>query len=329
MLACALGDSYGAGFEFAPSARVREHNDLTTYIQHQKWAELKPGHYTDDTQMALAIAEHMLTNDVWSVPALATRFVVGFHRDPRAGYAGHFYDFLKKTDTGGAFVDNIRPHSDKSGGAMRAFPLGFLSATREVRDLAMFQASLTHATHDGMMAAAAAALMFHHRYHRIGDKFALPDFLSDMTGCRFTGKWKGKVSSSGLDCVKAALAALIDNDSMGDVLKACVAFTGDVDTVAAIAMPSAAVCNDTADWFPQWLVDRLENGTYGREFIRSMDEKLLAKYPTRFKTKEELDAKRQEKQQAKAAARANPAPKPTPEPEEPGLLDWLFDDNED
>ena len=316
MLACAVGDAYGAGFEFAPPARVRKHNDLSGYIQHQKWKEMKPGHYTDDTQMAMGIAEHMLVNDVWSIPSLAARFVTGFHRDPRAGYAGPFYDFLKQTVDGGAFINNIRPHSDKSGGAMRAFPLGFYPDTHLVRDLAMFQASLTHATHNGMMAAAVAALMFHHRYHHLGDKNSLSEFLSDWTGLDFAKPWVGAVSSSGMDCVQAAVTAFLGNDSMGDVLKACVAFTGDVDTVAAIAMPAAAVCEDTAGWLPLVLIDGLENELLGRKFLQWMDEKLLDKFPSRSVVEEAKPVVKETVLTTSELATETP------------LLDFLFDDED-
>jgi len=327
MLACAIGDSYGAGFEFAPTARVRKHNDLSGYIQHHKWEGMKPGHYTDDTQMALALAEHMLSGRDWSFLNLANAWVDAFHRDPREGYAQRFWEFLERIKTGIGFLKDIRPHSDKSGGAMRAFPVGFLQATNQVRDLAMFQASLTHATFDGMAAAEGAALMFHYCYHNHGPKEELPYFLDNwVPGCDFDVPWKGRVGSSGLDSTRAALAALLSSNSLDEILKQCVAWTGDTDTVAAIAMPAAAVCVDADFTFPQVLIDDLENGKYGLDYLMGIDEKLLTKFPRSGEREAELEAAREAKRAAKVAKVVDVKPDPK-ESENP--LAFLFADDDD
>ena len=109
----AVGDAYGAGFEYA-SASILKHNNLSSYIQHPKHST-RPGQYTDDTQISLAIAEAIVSEDSWTPESLANRFVEVFHRDPRKGYASRFYDFLQQTQTGQEFLTNIRPNSDKSG----------------------------------------------------------------------------------------------------------------------------------------------------------------------------------------------------------------------
>lgn len=329
LLACAIGDAMGAGFEYVPAAVVRKHNDLSAYRQHPKWKTISPGSYTDDTQMALALTEHMLCNDDWTFHNLATRFIEGFHRDQRTGYAEGFYKFLLETTTATDFLKNIQPHSSKSGGAMRAFPVGFLEDIVRVRDLAMFQASLTHATFGGMMAAAAAALMFHHRYHCIGPKEDLPLFLDHwVPNCKFDKPWVGAVGASGLSCTRAAVTAFVENDSLGDVLRACVAWTGDVDTVAAIAMPAAAVCEDTAGWLPQVLLDGLENGDYGRDYLIKMDDEILKMFPRATDREATLEAVRETKRAAKAAkvVFVDTVSPTLPEDDEPGVLAFLFDD---
>jgi ADP-ribosylglycohydrolase len=56
LLELAIGDAYGAGFEFADAQTVREKNDLSRYVKHPRH-RIQPGSYTDDTQMSLAIAE--------------------------------------------------------------------------------------------------------------------------------------------------------------------------------------------------------------------------------------------------------------------------------
>ena len=186
MLACAVADAYGAGFEFVQPKAVRAGNDLSGYKPHPKWSKvpggLQPGQYTDDTQMALGLAEHMLDNGRWNTLPLATRWLKAFTRDHRTGYSGGFYDLLCEAERegwiGAQLAARLDPTSNKNGGAMRAFPVGFLTDTEQVLDFAMLQASLTHCTSTGMAAAAAAALMFHHRYHCLGPKTDLSDTAS-------------------------------------------------------------------------------------------------------------------------------------------------------
>ena len=126
MLELAIGDAYGAGFEYAKKPFIREHNNLQNYYQHPKHKTLKPGSYTDDTQMSIAIAESLLEEEEWTPPIIANKFIEVFKRDEREGYAHNFYNFLKITKTGKEFLENIRPYSEKNGAAMRSVPLGYL-----------------------------------------------------------------------------------------------------------------------------------------------------------------------------------------------------------
>ena len=56
--------------------------------------------------------------------------------------------------------------------------------------------------------------------------------------------WTGKVGLKGWMSVQAAVTAIVASDRMTDLLKRCIDFTGDVDTVAAIALGSAAACKE-------------------------------------------------------------------------------------
>jgi ADP-ribosyl-[dinitrogen reductase] hydrolase len=58
LVECAIGDALGAGFEFTSSYFIKDNFNpkKLSYIQHPSH-QIKPGCYTDDTQMSLAIAE--------------------------------------------------------------------------------------------------------------------------------------------------------------------------------------------------------------------------------------------------------------------------------
>ena len=63
---------------------------------------------------------------------------------------------------------------------------------------------------------------------------------------------------------------------MGDLLKTCIQFSGDVDTVAAIALAAGSCSTEIAQDLPAHLFDELENGQYGRGYSRLLDTKLMA-----------------------------------------------------
>lgn len=272
----AIGDAYGAGFEYAPAEFVARYNDLTGYVAHPRH-DLVPGSYTDDTQMAIAVSEALLADEAWTPQRLADRFVAAFHRDPRPGYAQGFHQLLTEVRSGADLLERVRPHSDKSGAAMRAPPIGVLPDTGDVRERACVQASITHHTVAGMAAAQAAALMLHFTYYRRGRRSELPAYLGEQLGGNWAPDWSGKVGAKGWMAVKAALRALVEGASLADVLRRCVAFTGDSDTVAAIAMPAAACAGDMPNDLPRSLYGGLENGAFGRDYLQALGQRLLGR----------------------------------------------------
>ncbi|GAA0228674.1 hypothetical protein GCM10010492_28800 [Saccharothrix mutabilis subsp. mutabilis] len=276
----AVGDAYGAGFEYAPAGFVAEHNTLRDYVRHPRH-DLRPGAYTDDTQMTLALAELLADGEEWTPETIAERFVAAFHRDPRPGYARGFQAFLGEVRTGADFLARIRPHSDKSGAAMRAAPAGLLSTVDEVLARTAVQARVTHDTPDGVASASAAALAVHYCRHGLGPVAEVGEWIADRLGSPVWARpWRGEVGEKGVMSVRAALTALAAHDTQSGVLRACVAFTGDVDTVATVAL-AAASHTHRAD-LPATLLDGLENGAYGRDHLAGLDARLTAQSDARL-----------------------------------------------
>lgn len=275
LLELAVGDAYGAAFEYADIEMIRRYNDLSGYIQHPRHSNL-PGYYTDDTQMSLAIAETIVSRKPWTPAVLADKFVEVFKRDPREGYATGFYHFLEEVRDGEQFLRKIRPDSEKSGAAMRAAPTGIYPTIPLVIERCTIQAALTHNTPNGINAAVAAALMAHYFLYRIGPKSELGSFLQAHVPGNWATPWAGKVGSQGWMSVRAAVTALMRCDTMSALLKTCIQFSGDVDTVAAIALVAGSCSPEIAQDLPAHLIDGLENGPYGRDYIRRLDSQLLA-----------------------------------------------------
>ncbi len=273
ILELAIGDAYGAGFEYTSKAHTEKYNDLSGYAIHPRH-NLGGGRYTDDTQMTLAIVEIMLSGD-WREENIAAHFVSAFHRDPREGYAGRFYEFLKSVETGQAFLDNIIPKSDKSGASMRAVPIGLLPTIESVIEASTIQAAVTHNTPDGINAAVATSLMAHYFAKNLGPKSDLSTFLVEYVPGEWDLPWVGKVGAKGWMSVRSAITAIQEHDSLSEMLIACVNYLGDVDTVATIALGVASLCPQIDQDLPQVLLDQLEDGPFGREYLLELDEKLV------------------------------------------------------
>lgn len=275
LIELAIGDAYGAGFEYAPADFVAQHNNLARYWPHPHHT-LPPGHYTDDTQMSLAIAEAIVADDPWTPEHLAERFVRVFHRDQRPGYAQRFYDFLLTVDNGHDFIQQINPTSDRSGAAMRATPIGIFPTMKEVIARCQVQAALTHNTPDGINAAVAAALTAHYFLYDRGAKADLGRFLERHVPGNWSQPWQGKVGAQGWMSVRAAVTALVQSHSLSELLQRCIAFCGDVDTVATIALAAGSCSAELTPDLPEHLYQGLEDGRYGYHYIQQLDAELMS-----------------------------------------------------
>lgn len=267
----AIGDAYGAAFEYSDPTPDRP-NDLAKYYLNTKH-NLGSGRYTDDTEMTTAVAEAMLEGPL-TKESLAKWFVKAFQREKRIGYAGRFYDFLSVTDTGEEFLKNIKPHSDKSGAAMRGWICGLYKTPELSMEMAEIQAKLTHDTDGGIMSAKAAALITHFFAYKCSKKSDLVDFLMAYVPANWNKKRTYPVGEQGLDAVWASIEAIISHNKMSDILKQCVNFGGDVDTVATIALGSVANSAEIEQDLPIVLLTELENKTWGQAYLNNLDSRL-------------------------------------------------------
>ncbi|MCE9567140.1 MAG: ADP-ribosylglycohydrolase family protein [Planctomycetes bacterium] len=276
LLEIAVGDALGAGYEFNdPAIELHRDNLLHGYVQHAKHTGIKPGMYTDDTQMSIGTAEAILSREPWMPATLVRHWLAAFHRDPRDGYARGFQAFLESHHTVEQFLADIRPDSDRAGAAMRAGPIGMIAHADRVIEMATIQAEVTHRTKGGVDAAIAAALMAWF-FRNTGDpKAKLPALLlARVPGYAWDQPWKGRVGVAGLECVTSALTAVMAHDSLSAILKCCVEYGGDVDTVAAIAMAAASGSREIEQNLPGHLIEGLENGDFGRDYLVTLDKRL-------------------------------------------------------
>ena len=274
-----VGDSYGAQFEFADPSPERP-NDLSGYSVNPVYPAIGSGRYTDDGQMSAAVAETLLLGDC-SREAFADAFVRCFRREvPRMGYSRYLTAAMPTFLTGADLLGGTDRRSVRNGAAMRAGPVGLLPDISDVMAVARAQASVTHDTPEGILSAQAAALMVHALHYGLCGRGALPDFLDEQVPGGWAKPWKGPVRGGGKETVHAALWAVVDHgSSLAAVLRESVAVTGDVDTLAAIAMAAASADASAARDIPQVLFDGLEDGEYGLGYMQSLDRRLMEAFP--------------------------------------------------
>lgn len=284
LFAIAVGDAIGAGCEYA-NENVEACASLQGYVKHPKHP-LPAGFYTDDTQMSLANAEYLLSPSFPTVESDVVQYWLDvFHRDQRQGYAGSFYLFLLGHTDKENFVKDVINTSDKSGAAMRAGVFGFLSEAWQAMHFAICGAAFTHNTMIGRNSAACAALMVWY-FRNGGTKSRLMPFLKSRIsnfGSNIQWSdivpWNGKVRAQGHMHIAAAITAILESDSYSDVLRKCCKFTGDTDTVAAIAMAVASQCPEIDPEIPDVLYETLENGEYGRDYLIKISQMLETQFP--------------------------------------------------
>lgn len=276
LVAIAIGDAYGAGFEFAPRAKIDAHNDGAGYVDHE--LGIPAGRYTDDTQMSIALAELLLADAPLDAPAFADAFVRVYQRDPRAGYSRGFGQLLSEVADGAELLRRIHPGSTRNGAAMRSVPLGLIDDRALMRRVAREQASVTHDSEPGRLSSEVVALMAHALLRRTARVDELAALVAAETGFALRADWHAEVEVDAIETLHAVHTALVRHRSKRALLRACVAFGGDTDSVAAIALGLASLADEFVDDLPPSLVDGLENGAYGRDWLRALDDRLAARF---------------------------------------------------
>jgi len=278
LLVIAMADAYGAGFEFTEADYIEDNHCLTQY--HQPWLEIRPaGSYTDDTQMSLAICELMLNeNKPWDQQLVAEYFLKTFKRDPRQSYSDNFYHFLLKTKTSSEFVENIYAHSVRNGSAMRSVPLGLIKDKDEMLEKARIQASVTHDTHEGIIASQAVALAVYYFVNRLGKKDGLFEYVCLQTNEFFIEDKVDRTECDAIDTIDAVLTVLSQSSSLTEVLDRAIKLGGDTDSVATIACGIAFFCDEYINDFPDFLERDLENNDYGKDYLMELNTKLLTTF---------------------------------------------------
>jgi ADP-ribosyl-[dinitrogen reductase] hydrolase len=314
LLRIAQGDALGMATEYL-DLELPEHQHvkfealkLEHYVKHPKW-DIPAGHYTDDTQMSIAVTRTLLHHD-FALPfsgttetsghlergaffgewdkivemrrAFAGSFVGYFKRDPRLGYSKYFQKFLENVVSADDFLVSCNPDSDKNGAAMRSVPLGALPDPKLVLHVAREQARITHDTDGGRQASEMVALMSHFALYEDEPMSDLYKFLAGPMlpwSARQFLPWGGSPvtgSDVGMKTALAVMTLISEEKTLLDIARRAIEWGGDTDTVIAIAWGIASA--RMHEELPAWLDEGLENGAYGRDYLTDLGDELMDKY---------------------------------------------------
>ena len=150
-----VGDAFGQRFFFPWVVERADRNNLPE----------PPWHYTDDTEMAMAVVEVLEQCGEVDQDALASAFVRRFAAEPARGYGSGAAELLKQIWRGENWRIASRglfggTGSFGNGAAMRVAPLGawFADDVEETIRQARLSAEVTHAHPEGQAGAVAVAL---------------------------------------------------------------------------------------------------------------------------------------------------------------------------
>lgn len=284
-----LGDAVGLRFEGRPATRTWEAGRERLPGPDER-GELT---YSDDTQMALALAAHLAERSTVDQQALGALFCERY--EPWRGYSTATQRVLAAIGQGTALSTATRiafPDGSRgNGAAMRVAPVGLVFREPDARvTAAVAQAEVTHVHPEGVAGAVAvaeavaAALAGLHgeallaaaagpaRAGPLADRLRRaaelpadtpPPRVAETLGNGFTAR----------DSVPAALWLAATRHDPEDLLVGALAIGGDADTIAAMACAVAGARWEPSAW-PDHLVARLEDGPHGRSHAVALADRL-------------------------------------------------------
>lgn len=261
MLGLAVGDAVGTTVEFKPRGTF---DPVTDMIGGGPFS-LKPGEWTDDTSMALCLADSLIERGGWKPTDCMNRFV-NWREHGLNSVTGTCFDIGNATSealsrylaSGDPYAGSTDPRSSGNGGIMRLAPAVIACATspKVARELSILQSRTTHASAECESYASWLADLLHH-----GDLFRVEGALPRETP-------EDQIHSSGYvrHTFEAAIWCVTNTTSFEVAVLKAVNLGDDADTVGAVTGQIAGRIYGTEGIPAKWLKrlawrDRLDEVT--------------------------------------------------------------------
>lgn len=232
LIGLAVGDALGAPLEFLPS---REPDEYVTKYMKGGYHDMKKGEWTDDTAMALAMAQSFIDNEGEFNPADIMHNWSRWYMEGEFIPRGECFDIgtvtqraIEKYNKNNTLYNGVSlDDSSGNGGLMRLAPAVIVSATPErAMELAVAQTILTHGSAKCIeYSRVFAHELWHGSTLKRYDKYKLPydiereevmsgGYVVETYQCAM---WAFQTTSSFADCVIKAVNRGHDSDTCGAV----------------------------------------------------------------------------------------------------------------
>ncbi len=287
-----IGDALGAHVEGQPPNYIsRIYPAAANILSNPPPA---PWYYTDDTQMAIGVAESLVRDRQIVESTLCECFVANY--EPHRGYgrgARRVLGAMEDQEDYRALAERVFPGgSYGNGAAMRVAPVGlvFHQNLDELAEQAERSARPTHTHPLGIEGAQLLALAVG-TVVASGDKFESPHVFDlllercrnaefrDRITCATHLKDEQELSQLGngiaaLDSVVTAISCfLFSPDSYEQVVARAIYLGGDTDTIAAMA-GALAGAHIGIEGISQRLLDSVEDEIKGRSYVLQLAKQL-------------------------------------------------------
>jgi len=273
LLGTAIGDALGVPFETKlANYELLVAWDGETFLgsEHHK---LKPGQYSDDTQMSLMVAESLIENHGFNPDDLAERYVEWITSGRARGYGKTTMLAIQNLLNGKHWSESGIAGSYGNGTAMRAAPFGvyFRNDLQSLISICKMDSAITHASDEAEAGSIAIGYAAAYAVNREKDGLLdelwkiLPDSKvksiiysldSLIDSPHITPEQALRVIGTKADVrqtVPAALYCFLKFKNYGEAIQAAIRAGGDTDTTAAIVGALFGARDGTMDIQGSWI----------------------------------------------------------------------------
>lgn len=263
LIGLAIGDAFGAPFEFKRKGTYVVSNDYETGGAHN----VSKGEWTDDTSMALCLANSLIENNGYNEIDIMNKWILWFKTGymstrnhcfdigGQTSYALNHFIRYKKLLTGESY------NAGGNGTIMRLAPIAeYFDSIEEVEKYSFKSALLTH----NMKENADISELFGKILFLI-KKGKTKEEIKEIIPKGFFD-WNVSPTGYVVNTLKVALKGFFQFDSFLDGLKYVVSLGEDTDTVGAVYGSMAGAYYD----IPEYLINELQQ----KDLIIEIDSKL-------------------------------------------------------
>lgn len=267
LVGLAVGDALGTTLEFSGRDSRPQHREMTGGGPFG----LRPGEWTDDTSMALALADSLITRGGFDATDLMDRFVAWW-QDGRYSCTGACFDIGNATQQaldhylhgGGPFAGSTDPTTAGNGSLMRLAPavLHTLRDAEACRRIAAEQSRTTHGAREATEACVFLGDLLRSAILGAGKGETLAPRTWDgsariqsIAHSDWRGQPRALIESSGyvVHTLEAALWAVDRTNGFEEALVLAVNLADDADSVGAVTGQLAGALYGMSGIPSRWL----------------------------------------------------------------------------